>query len=538
MKKKIIIPILAVAILVVSSGFRNEFFEIAKQLEIFTTMFKELNMNYVDETNPAELMDTAIKSMLKELDPYTQFMNEQDVEGFKISTAGEYSGIGAVVRNFEGKLVVIEPYKGYPADKAGLKAGDEIIRIGNTNVSDLKDDATELLKGLNNSEITIAYNRQGDVKTTIVSREEIEIDAVPYYNMIDAETGYIVLSKFNNKASKQTKDALEELKLKGAKKIVLDLRNNPGGLLTEAIDVCNLFIPKNQLIVSTKSKVKKFNKEYHTKRKAVDTEIPLVVLINGRSASASEIVSGALQDLDRAVVIGAKSFGKGLVQRPVKLNYGTQLKVTISRYYTPSGRCIQSMDYWNRDEEGKAVANKKFNEFQTRNGRKVYDGGGITPDIAVDHLKDNGLTAALLENQVIFDYATDYFYNHPVDNISNFNFTDTDYQDFKSFVKAHGFTYETNTERALKDIMKSEEVNEFGPQIKADYQKLLDDIHNVKLGSLDQYKQSIQKNIEDELIVRYFYRDGLYDYYLKNDQAITKATTLLKDATKYQQILN
>ena len=538
MKKKIIIPILAVAILVVSSGFRNEFFEIAKQLEIFTTMFKELNMNYVDETNPAELMDTAIKSMLKELDPYTQFMNEQDVEGFKINTAGEYSGIGAVVRNFEGKLVVIEPYKGYPADKAGLKAGDEIIRIGNTDVSDLKDDATELLKGSNNSEITIAYNRQGDVKTTTVSREEIEIDAVPYYNMIDAETGYIVLSKFNNKASKQTKDALEELKLKGAKKIVLDLRNNPGGLLTEAIDVCNLFVPKNQLIVSTKSKVKKFNKEYKTKRKAVDTEIPLVVLINGRSASASEIVSGALQDLDRAVVIGAKSFGKGLVQRPVKLNYGTQLKVTISRYYTPSGRCIQSMDYWNRDEEGKAVVNKKFNEFQTRNGRKVYDGGGITPDIAVDHLKDNGLTAALLENQVIFDYATDYFYNHPVDNISNFSFTDTDYQDFKSFVKAHGFTYETNTERALKDIMKSEEVNEFGPQIKADYQKLLDDIHHVKLGSLEQYKQSIQKNIEDELIVRYFYRDGLYDYYLKNDQAIAKATTLLKDVSEYQQILN
>jgi carboxyl-terminal processing protease len=522
----------------VSSSFRNDFFEIAKQIEIFTTMFKELNMNYVDETNPAELMDTAIKSMLEELDPYTQFMNEQDVEGFKINTAGEYSGIGAVVRNFEGKLVVVEPYKGYPADKAGLKAGDEIIRVGNTNVSELKEDATELLKGSNKSEVTIGFKRQGESKTTTVTREEIEIDAVPYFNMIDAQTGYIVLSKFNSKASKQTKDALENLKSKGAKKIILDLRNNPGGLLTEAIDVCNLFVHKNQLIVSTKSKVKKFNKEYHTRKNPVDTEIPLVVLINGRSASASEIVSGALQDLDRAVIVGGKSFGKGLVQRPIKLNYGTQLKVTISRYYTPSGRCIQSTDYWNRDEEGKAVIKKDFNEFHTLNGRKVYDGGGVTPDIALDHLKDNGLTSALVENQVIFDFATNYYYKHPIENIADFNFTATDYEQFKTFVKSHGFSYETNTERALKDIMRSEEINEFGSQIKADYQTLLEDIETVKLSSLDQYKQSIQKNIEDELIIRYFYRDGLYDYYLKNDQAITEATAVLTDSAHYQQILN
>ena len=537
MKKKIIIPILAVAILVVSSGFRNDFFEIAKQIEIFTTMFKELNMNYVDQTNPAELMDTAIKSMLEELDPYTQFMNEQDVEGFKINTAGEYSGIGAVVRNFDGKLLVIEPYKGYPADKAGLKAGDEIIRIGNTNVSELKEEATELLKGSNNSQIDIAYKRQGELKTTTVTREEIEIDAVPYFNMIDAQTGYIVLSKFNNKASKQTKNALETLKSKGANKIILDLRNNPGGLLTEAIDVCNLFVPKNQLIVSTKSKVKKFNKEYHTRKNPVDTEIPLVVLINGRSASASEIVSGALQDLDRAVIVGGKSFGKGLVQRPIKLNYGTQLKVTISRYYTPSGRCIQSTDYWNRDEKGNAVVKKDFNEFYTRSGRKVYDGGGVTPDIALDHLKDNGLTTALIENQVIFDFATNYYYEHPIAKIADFNFTATAYDQFKSFVKTHGFPYETKTEKALKEIMQNAEIDEFGPQIKADYKTLLADIENIKLSSLDQYKKSIQKNIEDELIVRYFYRDGLYDYYLKNDQAITQATAVLKDATKYQQIL-
>src|SRR5690554_2684873 len=237
LKRLIIIPVLAFTIFFTGSAFQNDFFEIAKQLEIFTTMFKELNMNYVDETNPAELMDTAIKSMLEELDPYTQFMNEQDVEGFKINTAGEYSGIGAVVRNFEGKLLVIEPYKGYPADKAGLKAGGEIVRIGDTDVSKLKEEATELLKGSNKSDVTIQYKRQGVLKTTTVTRAEIEIDAVPYFNMIDQQTGYIVLSKFNSKAASQTKDALEELKSKGAQKIILDLRNNPGGLLTEAIEV-------------------------------------------------------------------------------------------------------------------------------------------------------------------------------------------------------------------------------------------------------------------------------------------------------------
>ncbi|MEL4307160.1 S41 family peptidase [Joostella sp. CR20] len=537
MKKKIFIPAIALVVLLVGSSFKNDFFEIAKQVEIFTTLFKELNMNYVDETNPAELMDTAIKSMLEDLDPYTNFMNEQDVEGFKISNAGEYSGIGAVVKSSNDKLLIIEPYQGYPADKAGLKAGDEIIKIGDINVADFKEDATELLKGASKSDVTITYKRQGKTLTTSVSRDEIEIDAVPYFNMIDAETGYIVLSKFNSKASKQTEEALEDLKGKGAKKIILDLRGNPGGLLTEAIDVCNLFVPKKELIVSTKSKVKKFNQEYYTRKNPVDTEIPLVVLINGRSASASEIVSGALQDLDRAVVVGARSFGKGLVQRPIKLNYGTQLKVTISRYYTPSGRCIQSMDYWNRDEEGKAVVNKNFNEFKTRNGRKVYDGGGVLPDLEVKRLKDNSITTALLQNNVVFDYATDYYYKHPVANLNEFSFTESDYQNFKNYVQESGFTYETKTEKALKKVMESEEIDEFGTSVKSDYQKLLNDINQSKLASLDEYQQSITKNIEDELIVRYFYREGLYEYYLKNDEAIQNAVAVLKDEAKYKSIL-
>ena len=341
--KRIWVPVVALTILVASSGFKSDFFEIAKQIEIFTTLFKELNMNYVDETNPAELMDSAIKNMLEELDPYTRFLNEQDVEAYKINNAGEYSGIGALVRSYESKLLIVEPYKGYPADKAGLKAGDEIIKIGDITVADFDDNASELLKGANNTSVDVTFVRQGETKTATLNREGVEVDAVPFYDMIDKKTGYIVLSRFNRKASSQTKSALQDLKGKGAERLILDLRGNPGGLLTEAINVTNLFVPKGELIVTTKSKVKKFNQEYKTKNQPEDLDIPLVVLVDGRSASASEIVSGGLQDLDRAVVMGARSFGKGLVQRPLKLTYGTQLKVTISRYYTPSGRCIQSL---------------------------------------------------------------------------------------------------------------------------------------------------------------------------------------------------
>src|SRR5690554_2818803 len=412
LKKKMLVPVLAVVFLIAGSSFKGDFFEIAKQMEIFTTLFKELNMNYVDEINPAELMDTAIKNMLNGLDPYTKYLNEQDVESFKINNTGEYSGIGALVRNYKDRIIVIEPYKDYPADKAGLKAGDEIIKIGDLTVTDIKDDADELLKGANNTRVDIIYRRQGEVRTTTIHRGAIEVDAVPYYKMIDAQTGYIVLTKFNQKATSQTKEALLNLKNEGAKKIILDLRDNPGGLLTEAINITNLFIPKEELVVTTKSKVKKFNQNYKTTKQPVDTEIPLAVLVNGRSASASEIVSGSLQDLDRAVIVGARSFGKGLVQRPLKLTYGTQLKVTISRYYTPSGRCIQALDYWNRDQNGKAIRNTQFADFKTRNGRKVQDRGGVLPDVEITTSKTNPLTQALLTQNIIFDYATDYYYSH------------------------------------------------------------------------------------------------------------------------------
>ncbi|MEO9512857.1 MAG: S41 family peptidase [Flavobacteriaceae bacterium] len=534
--KKVLIPLIALSFLVIGSGFKSDFFEIAKQIEIFTTLFKELNMNYVDETNPAELMDAAIKNMLDELDPYTRFLNEQDVEAYKINNAGEYSGIGALVRSYESKLVIVEAYKDYPADKAGLKAGDEIIQIGDIKISDFDDNASELLKGANGTSVNIAFIRQGETKKATIHREGVEVDAVPFYDMIDDKTGYIVLSKFNRKASGQTKAALQDLKGKGAQRLVLDLRGNPGGLLSEAINVTNLFVPKGELIVTTKSKVKKFNQEYKTKNKAEDLDIPLAVLVDGRSASASEIVSGGLQDLDRAVIIGARSFGKGLVQRPLKLTYGTQLKVTISRYYTPSGRCIQSLDYWNRDKEGNAVRNTTFNQFTTRNGRNVQDGGGVMPDIEITSLKSNTLIESLQRNSIIFDFATDFYYDHSFASVTDFDFTDADFNNFKSYAQQQNFSFQTDTEELLEQTINAEE-HLLGPEVQEKYKDLLLATNKGKIFALDTYKEEIQKNLEDEIITRYFYRDGLYFYYLKNDEAILAATELLDNQAQYQRIL-
>jgi carboxyl-terminal processing protease len=355
--------------------------------------------------------------------------------------------------------------------------------------------------------------------------------------MVDDKTGYIVLSKFNAKASEQTKRALIDLKGQGAQKIVLDLRGNPGGLLSEAINVTNIFVPKGELIVTTKSKVKKFNQEYRTKNQPVDAEIPLVVLVNGGSASASEIVSGGLQDLDRAVIMGARSFGKGLVQRPLKLTYGTQLKVTISRYYTPSGRCIQSLDYWHRDADGNAVKTSKFNDFSTRNGRKVQDGGGVLPDIEIAALRSNDLTNALLQNNVIFDFATEYYYNNKIADPTAFKFSEKDFQNFKNHTAQSDFSFETKTEKVLKEALTDREEAVFNTAIENDFKTLLADIGKSKSAALDTYQKEIQKNLEDEIIKRYFYREGLYAYYLTHDEAILAATELLGNTGKYQGIL-
>ncbi len=539
MKKRIIYPVLAIVVLLSTVSFKSDFFEIAKQIEIFTTMFKELNMNYVDETNPAELMDTAIKAMLEDLDPYTKYWNEQDVEASKIRNAGEYTGIGASVKTIKDKIIIIEPYKGYPADKAGLKAGDEIIQIGDVKVLDFKDDAGELLKGASGTKVDISYKRQGEIKKTVLTREEIEVDAVPFYTLLDDNTGYIVLSKFNNKASSETIDALKALKAKGADKLILDLRGNPGGLLSEAINVTNIFVPKGELITTTKSIVKKYNKEYTTKRQPIDTQIPLVVLVNGRSASASEIVAGGIQDLDRGVVIGARSFGKGLVQRPKKLTYGTQLKITISRYYTPSGRCIQALDYWNRDKDNNAVRidEQDFKAFKTKNGRTVFDGGGIQPDIEMETSKFSKITTALLRSDAIFGYGTKFFYSHQLKSAEDFKFTDSDYEDFKKFVRQGDYNFETETERSFKKSLNIAKREKLDKDIESSYNSLIASINASKQVALDTYKAEIVNLLTDEIIKRYFYREGLYNYYVKNNPEVAKSQEILSNKNKYSEIL-
>ncbi len=539
MKKKIIFSVLAIGIFFTTVSFKNDFFEVAKQIEIFTTMFKELNMNYVDEVTPATLMDKAIKGMLEDLDPYTIYWNEQEVEDARIKNSGTYTGIGASVRTLADKIIVVEPFQGYPADEAGLKAGDEIIRIGNTNLSDFEDDAGELLKGAAGTAVELTYVRQGKAQTTSLVRKKVAEKAVPFFKLLDDNIGYIVLTKFNRTTTRETKAALESLKLDGAEKIILDLRGNPGGLLNEAINIVNLFVPKGEVITTTKSVIEKYNKTYSTQNEPVDTEIPLVVLVNGRSASASEIVSGGLQDLDRAVIVGARSFGKGLVQRPKKLTYGTQLKVTISRYYTPSGRCIQALDYWNRDENGDPIRldPKEYNAFKTKGGRTVYDGGGILPDIEVETAKFSPITTALLKDNAIFDYATQYYYEHEMKDSSNFKFTDSDFQDFLQFLKKNDFSYETETEKEFAEALRRSEDDDLKKHIEGSYKQLISAIESAKEKALVDKKAEIKSLLSDEILKRYFYRDGLYNYQVKHNPEILEAIAVLKDTNKYNRIL-
>jgi carboxyl-terminal processing protease len=538
-KKRYIIPVIASGFLFVGVSFKDDFFEIAKQIEIFTTLFKTVNQNYVDEITPADLMDKGIKSMLADLDPYTNFFNEEDVVKFKINNTGEYTGIGALITRKEDKVIIKETYKNYPADKAGLKAGDAIIQIGDILLSDYKEDASQLMKGAKNTKINVKYIRQGKSLSTDIVLDEVDVKAVPFYSKIDEKTGYIVLSKFNQKTTQQTKEALEKLKDQGAERIILDLRGNPGGLLNEAVNVCNLFVPKGEIIVTTKSKNEKYNNTYKTSKEPVDTEIPLAIIVNGRSASASEIVSGALQDLDRAVIIGSRSFGKGLVQRPFDMTYGTQVKVTISRYYTPSGRCIQALDYWHKDKDGKAVRTDaaKYNAFKTKKGRTVYDGGGIQPDVELEETKLSSIEEALQKNDGIFDYATYYFYKNPSLGEKIPAISDADFTDFKTFLKREKYTFDTETEQSLKKTLEKAKKENIDQTITAEYQQLLNAVQKSEEVLMDKNKKEISKLIQDELITRYQYKEGLYQYYTKSSPEIVKATALLANTAEYNKIL-
>lgn len=397
----------------------------------------------------------------------------------------------------------------------------------------------QLLKGTKNTKINIKYLRQGKPNTTVLVLDEVDIKSVPFYGKIDDKTGYIVLAHFSRKASAEVKDALEKLKADGVKQIVLDLRGNPGGLLNEAIDICNLFVPKNEVIVTTKSRIEKHNNTYKTQKEPVDTEIPLAILVNGRSASASEIVSGALQDLDRAVILGSRSFGKGLVQRSVDLTYGTQLKVTISRYYTPSGRCIQALDYAHKDKNGVAQKTdaKNYNAFKTRKGRTVYDGGGVLPDIELEEAKTSAIATALIKNDGVFDYATTYYYKNPNLGDKIPTLTDADYTAFKQYLKTNKITFDTDTEVALKNTLAAAKKEKIDETITAEYQQLLTALEKSETTLLDKNQKEIKNMILEELIKRYQYQEGLYQYYLKNNSEIKRAVSVLNNPTEYKTIL-
>ena len=539
LKKRYIIPVIASGLLFIGASFKEDFFEVAKQIEIFTTLFKAVNMNYVDNTNPGELMDKAVKSMLADLDPYTNYFNEQDVVKYKINNTGEYTGIGAVITRKETKLIVKEVYKNYPADKAGLKGGDEIIQVGDIILADFKDDASQLLNGGKNAKVDIKYVRQGKTLSAQLVLEEVDLKAVPFFGKIDDKTGYIVLNQFTNKAATQVKEALEQLKREGVEKIILDLRGNPGGLLNEAVNICNLFVPKDEIIVTTKSKIEKHNITFKTMREPIDLEIPLVVIVDGKSASASEIVAGALQDLDRAVVIGSRSFGKGLVQRPIDLCYGTQIKITISRYYTPSGRCIQALDYSNKDKDGKAIrtASTDYNAFKTRKGRTVYDGGGILPDVVMDETKLSTISDALIKNDGIFNFVTDYYYKNPNLGTTIPTITDADFMAFKAFLKKEKFSFDTETELALKKTLAIAKKEKLDESIAVEYQQLLSALQKSEENQLNQNQREIKNLILDEIIKRFQYKEGLYLYYTKNNSEIKKAVGILNNQLEYNNLL-
>ena len=539
--KKWLIGVFVVISIAVSAGFQSDFFEVAKQIDIYTTLFKELNMYYIDEINPAKITNNAVNHMLSNLDPYTRYYDEQGVEDSRIRSTGNYGGIGAISRFKNNTLTIREILKNSPAEKAGIKPGDKIIKIGDMLVSDFEGEGiTALLNGLPNTTINLQIERQKKVLNIEVKRKKIEINPVPFYTMIDDEVGYISFTTFNEKASAKVKEAFLDLKSEGMKKLIIDVRSNPGGLLNEAVKINNFFIPKDKIVVTTKAKIKKWSTVFKTKNEPLDLDIPISILVNGRSASASEILAGTLQDYDRAVVIGERSFGKGLVQRYLPLSYGAQMKITISKYYVPSGRCIQELDYTNRDDKGNIP---KFSDvgrkaFTTEKGRTVYGGGGILPDIKIKKPETTETTKTVLSSNMFFNYATNYFYeNKTIVEPSKFSLNDADYKSFKEYASKHQADFETSTEAEfLKASKKAEEENLDGG-LTSSYSNLLKNIQSEKLKELDKNKDEILSKLTEEIVKRYYYEEGVYQQKAVFDATILEAVSLLNNTSEYNKIL-
>ena len=522
-------------------AFKSDFFEVAKQMEIYTTLFKELNLYYIDEINPAELTENAIHEMLENLDPYTRYYDEQGVEEVKINSSGEYSGIGAESRYYDNKLVISEVYEGYSAEEEGVKVGDEILKIDDIWVEEYDNDQiSSLLKGVPDSTVKLIIKRQTEELNFIVKREKILVDPVPHFEMVSPEIGYIAFNRFNNKASASVKSAFADLKEQGMNKLILDLRGNPGGLLNEAINITNFFVPKNEVVVSTKAKLKKWSEVYRTKYQPIDLDMPIVVLIDGRSASAAEIVAGSLQDLDRAVILGERSFGKGLVQRYRNLSYGTKLKITISKYYTPSGRNIQELDYTHRDgDDVPKFAEENRNAFKTKNGRTVYDGGGISPDIEIKKHKMTESTEALLRSDAIFNFASDYYHNNAsIASPESYVFEDDEYETFISFLEEGNSNFRTKSEKKFMDAFELSEKEDLSKGIQSSYKELSKQLQKQKIEELSKNKESIKEIISDEIINRYYFKKGEYQNHIAFSPFIKEAISVLENDEQYRSILN
>lgn len=532
-----IVSIVTIAIFVLSfNPYKKDFFEISKQIEIFIDLYKELNTNYVDDLIPSQVMEKAIKGVLTELDPYTVYRNEQQIIDARINHSGQYAGIGAKVHFSKKYITLLECYENAPAQKAGMEAGDRIKFINGTKVSEINSDLQHnLLSGEAGSEINIIYERNNKEYETTITRERMKRNAVPYYKLLDDNIGYIVLEAFNQNAAIQTKNALIDLKQQGAEKIVLDLRNNPGGLLNESIKIVNLFVNKGLQITYTESVIKKYNTQYITQDEPVDTEIPLAVLINEQSASASEIVSGSLQDLDRAVIIGNRSFGKGLVQREMPLSYSTQLKITISRYFTPSGRSIQKLDY-ETDLVDKRNIQEKNQIFYTKNNRKVYGGGGILPDKIVQENIDQDFIKQLVNNLYLFDFTSEYLKKNKLKNIENFSLKNSDWNDFKQYLNSKEPLSKTYSSwKHLLEVAKEEGIEDNIKALEENFNLTMEKEMNNKL---DFHRKIIESHLSDIIIRRIFYQTKAYDYALNHHDAILIAKEVLNNKKEYDKILN
>jgi len=544
LKKYILIIVISLGSFGIWSFSESETnFSIAKNLDIFYTLFREMNMIYVDETDPEVMIKTGIDAMLKKLDPYTVYIPESKMEDYKFMTTGQYGGIGALIRKDGDYVVISEPYEGFPAQKSGLRAGDKILSIDKKSVKGkTTQQMSDFLKGEPGSVFEMLIERPGTEKpmTISITREKIKIEPVPYFSMINDSTGYFILTSFTQEAAAQVKEAATKLVEKGAKSLIFDLRSNGGGLLNQSVNIVNLFVEKGSDIVSTKGRVSQWDKKYIANNTALYPDIPMVILVNSGSASASEIVSGAFQDLDRAVIIGSRTFGKGLVQTTRPLSYNAQLKVTTAKYYIPSGRCIQALDYSHRNDDGSVgkVPDSLMTEFKTKNGRLVYDGGGILPDIKINRKTMSNIAFSLIAQNFIFDYATEYRLKHDsINSARTYHFTDADYNDFKSWLSDKELDYESVSAHQLEDLIKTAKTESYYEHSKASFDQLKKELANDKDKDLETFKDQVVLMLEREILTRYYYKNGTFENMITRDSSIVKAVEILNNKIEYNRIL-